>query len=52
MSTTTEKALTAKRRKRELVFFAFSAGVFTFSMTALGAICVVCAHPATVALAH
>lgn len=50
MSTTTDTTLSASRRKRELFFFLFGSGVFVFSLTVLGIVCVVCSHPATVAL--
>lgn len=39
----------ARPRKREVAFLLFGAGVFLFGISAVSTICVVCAHPATVA---
>lgn len=36
-------------RKGEIAFLLFGASVFSVGLAALGTICVVCAHPATVA---
>lgn len=42
--------LVTRPRKREVAFLAFSAGFFALALSAVGTICVVCAHPATVAV--
>lgn len=38
-----------KAPKGEVAFLLLGAGVFTFGLFAVSTICVVCAHPATVA---
>lgn len=49
MTVATTPKLFSKPRRREVAFFAFGAGVFALGLSAFGTICVVCAHPATVA---
>ncbi|WP_449276627.1 hypothetical protein [Leucobacter sp. GX24907] len=44
-----EPRILKRPRKREVAFLVFGAAVFALGVSAVSTICVICAHPATVA---